>query len=246
MIINVLDDIGYVRLVTKTQDPLLQVVNAARVSYQKYSETLTEKDINLIKFLFEHNHTSPFRHSFYTFEIKCPLFVFRQWIKYQVGCKWTALEINENDASLYNLYYDTENGCSWNEVSARYSILNDEFYVPSKFRGNSGHNKQQSSDLNWDKEKTNQWIQKYKDNNSECYSMYKEAIEAGIAKELARTLLPTSIYTSAYWSVSLQGLIHFLNQRLQETAQFEIRSFAQSIFELVREDLVFCFNFLNQ
>jgi len=234
------DNFGFVELVGASKDPGLSVVNAARCSYGNSSNEFTKEDKGLVRYLWKHDHTSPFRHAFYTFHIRAPLFAFRQWTKYQVGSSWRKYEVDGEPVSVeaFDLFYDDDKGCSWNELSGRYKKLEPEFYVPRKMRGNTGHgSKQSSGDLGWGKTRTDAYRDVFKDQYSQAYEQYKEILSAGVAKELARLILPTAIYTEAYWTVSLQSLMHFLRQRLKPDAQFEIRKCALGIYQLVSEDL---------
>ena len=190
------DGIGFVALVDRMeQDPALKVVNSARISYDKQKEGFEDKDRKLCSFLWEHGHTSPFRHSFFTFH-------------------W-----------------------SWNEVSGRYVRWTPEFYVPTVMRANPPHgNKQASFDLPEDFDHAGE----RKLMLAECedaFKRYEARIERGVAKEIARMILPQSLYTQAYWTVSLQGVLHFLQQRLKPDAQYEIRVFAEAVRDLVKDDL---------
>jgi len=120
-----LDNIGFVELVDKMEEGAgLKVVNAARCSYGNKSEEYSEKDQKLVRYLHSANppHMSPFRHSYYTFLIKAPIMVFRQWTKYQVGCAWREYLVDGEavDLEVVDLFYDTDKGCSWNELSGRY------------------------------------------------------------------------------------------------------------------------------
>jgi thymidylate synthase (FAD) len=234
------DRLGFVALVDRMQvDPALKVVNSARISYDKRKQQYDEKDQKLCRFLWEHGHTSPYRHSFYTFHWKAPLFVFRQAFKYQVGSGWRTYEVDGEPVSLevFDVLFDTDKGCSWNEVSGRYVQWTPEFYVPRVMRGNPPHgNKQASVELDpaFDHERERASMLE------ECrlaYERYQERLARGVAKELARLLLPQNVYSQAYWTVSLQGILHFLEQRLKPDAQHEIRAYAEGVFQHVREDL---------
>ena len=234
------DDIGFVALVDRMEtDPALKVVNSARISYEKQRSGFDEKDKKLCSFLWEHGHTSPFRHSFYTFHWKAPLFVFRQAFKYQVGSGWRTYEVEGETVSLevFDILFDTDKGCSWNEVSGRYVKWTPEFYVPKVMRANPPHgNKQASVDLadDFDHEGERQLML---EECEEAFRLYEKRIERGVAKEIARMALPQSLYTQAYWTVSLQGVLHFLDQRLPADAQFEIRRYAEAIRDLIQADL---------
>jgi thymidylate synthase (FAD) len=239
--VEALDDgIGFVALVdTMRQDPALKVVNSARISYDKQKTEFDEQDRKLCGFLWRHGHTSPYRHSFYTFHWKAPLFVFRQAFKYQVGSGWREYEVAGETVSLevFDVMFDTDKGCSWNEVSGRYVMWTPEFYVPRVMRANPPHgNKQASQDLGADFDHEGERRVML----AECedaFRRYEQRIERGVAKEIARTLLPQNLYSQAYWTVSLQGVLHFLDQRLKQDAQFEIRRFAEGVASLVAPDL---------
>jgi len=234
------DGIGFVALVDRMQhDPALKVVNAARISYDRRKQVFDERDQKLCQFLWRHGHTSPYRHSFFTFHWKAPLFVFRQAFKYQVGCGWRTWEVDGVEVSLevFDVLFDTDKGCSWNEVSGRYVQWTPEFYVPRVMRGNPPHgNKQASEPLSseFDHEGERRLMLA---ECQEAYQRYHERIERGVAKEIARTVLPQNLYSQAYWTVSLQGVLHFLDQRLARDAQYEIRRYAEAIAELLRPDL---------
>ncbi|MCC7013126.1 MAG: FAD-dependent thymidylate synthase [Planctomycetes bacterium] len=234
------DGLGFVACVDRMQqDHALKVVNAARISYQKQKSGFDENDRKLAGFLWNHGHTSPYRHSFYTFHWKAPLFVFRQAFKYQVGSGWREYEVEGQSVSLevFDVLFDTDKGCSWNEISGRYVQWAPEFYVPQVMRANPPHgNKQASVDLPPAFDHAGERARML----AECeraFELYGERIQRGVAKEIARMLLPQNLYSQAYWTVSLQGVIHFLEQRLEPDAQFEIRRYADAVFELVKTDL---------
>ena len=241
MIHNVLDhlhpvlDHGAVQLLNVSPlDPALVVVNAARVSYDSSSDNVNDKDRKLISYLKGHGHTSPFRHCYLTFYVEAPIFVMRQWMKYQVGSTWRTYEIDgqEIKADAFDHMYDTDKGCSWNEQSGRYTEFVPKFYTPMIFRTQSKTNKQGSgegldpvseelarSDYGWVLDLT--------------YSVYKRLLDEGVSKEIARMVLPQCLYSTAYWTVSLQGLMHFLEERLKPEAQLEIREYANAILGIV-------------
>jgi thymidylate synthase (FAD) len=198
---------GYVRLVDKLGSDL-SIVNAARVSYDKEKQIIDEKDVKLLRFLWKEGHTSPFRHAALTFEIYAPLMVARQWYKYAVA----------------STHLDDQNG--WNESSRRYVTENEEFYVPREWRSKPENSKQGSGDPIDLPEFTQKLIETI-DNG---VKLYHEAMEAGIAPEQARLFLPAyGMYVRWRWTISLHGLMHFLNQRLESDAQFEIREYAEEV-----------------
>jgi thymidylate synthase (FAD) len=234
------DRIGFVALVDRMQvDHALKVANSARISYDKQKQQYDEKDQKLCRFLWEHGHTSPYRHSFYTFHWKAPLFVFRQAFKYQVGSGWREYAVDGSEVSLevFDVLFDTDKGCSWNEISGRYVQWTPEFHVPSVFRGNPPHgNKQASLDLpaSFDHARESELMA---EECREAFRRYEERIARGVAKEIARMCLPQNLYSQAYWTVSLQGVMHFLEQRLEPDAQWEIRRYAEAVYALVKDDL---------
>jgi thymidylate synthase (FAD) len=234
------DGLGFVALVDRMRsDAALKVVNAARISYQKKKGELGEEDTRLARFLWTHGHTSPYRHSFFTFHWKAPLFVFRQAFKYQVGSTWREYEADGESISLeaFDVLFDTDKGCSWNEISGRYVKWSPEFYLPQRMRANPPHgNKQASVELPADFDHAGERARMLAE-CQEAFRLYRERLERGVAKELARILLPQNVYTQAYWTVSLQGLIHFLAQRLKPDAQFEIRRYAEGLHTLVSSEL---------
>ena len=234
------DNVGFVELVKSSEDPGLSVVNSARCSYGGSSDKFDDKDKKLVSYLWKNGHTSPFRHTNYTFHVKCPLMAMRQWVKYQVGCSWRSYEVDGADVSLdvFDSFFDEDKGCSWNELSGRYAVLDPDFYIPHKLRGNTGHgSKQSSGDLEWDQTRHDGYRLMMKDHMNTSYRVYRGMLTDGVAKEIARSILPQSIYSEAYWTVSLQSLLHFLKQRLQPDAQFEIRQCALGIYQLVKSDL---------
>jgi len=225
--INVLDH-GHVELIDgMVSDPLLKIVNAARVSFAKESNELSEKDERLIRFLYEHEHFSTFRHSYFTFRIKAPLFVFRQWWKYQIGSEWIEHENIGVDTGSIEII-DT----SWNEASGRYIEFNPEFYIPEVVRMQSSDNKQGSYG-SLEKINGENPNKIFVESSKASYEAYKRLVEAGAAKEQARMLLPQNIYTECVWTCSLQTILFFLHQRTKEDAQWEIREYARATKELM-------------
>lgn len=240
-------DQGFVDLVARTGHPGLSVVNAARCSYGSESDNMEERDKKLVRYLLEHGHTSPFRHAFFTFHIKAPLFMFRQWWKYQVGSTWREYEIEDGQGVLRNhlasgkivaadIQIDTDQGCSWNELSGRYKVMEPEFYVPEHDRWQSG--RQASERYEGDQEEADELLRgTLQAANDDAMGYYRALLQRGTARELARLVLPPTIYSECYWTVSLQAVLHFLDQRLKPEAQYEIRMYAQAVLELIRPSL---------
>lgn len=212
--INVLDE-GYVRLVDTLGDDL-SVVNAARVSYDKESGDFEPRDAKLIQFLIREGHTSPLRHAAMTFEVYAPLFVARQWWKYAVS----------------STHVDDQNG--WNESSRRYITEEEKFYVPleNQWRSKPENSKQGSGepiDSETGEDYTNLLIKHI----SRGVKAYHSAMDEGIAPELARLFLPAyGMYVRWRWTTSLQGVMTFLDQRLEHDAQWEIQKYAQAVEQL--------------
>ena len=212
--IDVLDK-GYVRLVDTLGNDL-SVVNAARVSYDKESNEFTSKDGKLIDFLIREGHTSPFRHAALTFEVYAPLFVARQWWKYAVS----------------STHVDDQNG--WNESSRRYITEDEEFYVPSasSWRSKPENSKQGSGEpihfsLGY------HYTNKLKEFVEMGTKLYHDAMEDNIAPEIARLFLPAyGMYVRWRWTTSLQGVMTFLDQRLEHDAQVEIQEYALAVKDL--------------
>lgn len=216
--VELLDE-GYIRLVDKMGDDL-SIVNAARVSYDKESQVFQERDEKLLKFLVREGHTSPFRHAAMTFEVYAPLFVARQWWKYAVA----------------STHVDDQNG--WNESSRRYITEDEAFYVPmsDQWRSKPSNSKQGSGAPVADglgMAYTNKLIKIIADGTQ----AYHDAMDDGIAPELARLFLPAyGMYVRWRWTVSLQGVMTFLDQRLEHDAQWEIQQYAIALRNLVEQE----------
>ncbi|MCI4129440.1 FAD-dependent thymidylate synthase [Bacillus haynesii] len=212
--IDVLDR-GYVRL-TNMMGSDLSVVNSARVSYDKESTNLSEKDIRLIKFLAREGHTSPFRHATVQFEIYAPLMVARQHWKYIVGSDHTM------DA--------------WNESSRRYVTEKPAFYIPQADEWRSTpENSKQGSGETLPEGQGKIATQDLLDYVAFGERLYERAMKSGVCAEQARLFLPAyGMYVRYYWTASLQSVAHFLNQRLAHDSQVEIQEYAKAVHELVK------------
>ena len=215
MKINVLDK-GYIELVDKLGDDLTPV-NAARVSFGGRSETFTDKDKRLSKFLIKHKHFSPFRHQHVMVVIKAPEFVLRQWYKHVVGIETTSTHVTKDHA--------------WNEISGRYMEVED-FYYPEVWRKQSDDNKQASEgeldDLQ--QKRMNHLYDRYL---KDVERVYETMVQTGMAKEQARIVLPLSQYTEVYWTASFQAIMNFIDLRDEKTAQWEIQQYAKCLKEMM-------------
>lgn len=202
MKIDVLDH-GFVRLVNASGGDV-DISRAARVSY---GAPPREEDGKLIRYLMRNRHTSPFEAVTFTFEVKAPLFVLRQWHRHRT---W-----------------------SYNEVSARYTELPEEFYVPEldQITTQATHNKQMRTDEQHPEAAD---IQRYIRNAcAASHREYRALIELGAPRELARGVLSLNTYSRMFATVDLHNLFHFLRLRLHEHAQHEIRVYAEAMLALI-------------
>ena len=211
-------DNGFVRVVDYMGDDNA-VVQAARVSYGKGTKQVSD-DRGLIRYLMRHRHTTPFELASIKLHVKAPIFVTRQWFRHRTA--------------------------SINEYSARYSVLDREFYVPDVADvGLQSLDNRQGSGMSADGNLARTVVERLKEDSSRAYESYLwmlnedgtgDEVEPGrgrIARELARTTLPVSIYTQFYWQVNLWNLLNFLNLRASPGAQHEIRLYANAILEAV-------------
>lgn len=180
----------------------VDVVNAARVSYGKFVTELSDRDAKLIEFLMKHHHTSPFEHNQLSFRVKCPTFVMRQWIRHRMN--------------------------SYNEISYRYVKAPLEFYVPGKWRYQDTVNRQGSVGAFEDEELKKAYLHSLEVSKQ----AYEHLLEKGVAREIARGLLPVCTYTEFIFTCNLHSLMNFMKLRLEPGAQWEIRVFAQALLKL--------------
>ena len=213
MKIDVLDK-GYIELVDSLGDDLTPV-NAARVSFDGFSEEFTDKDRKLSRFLIKHKHHSPFRHQHAMFIIKAPEFVMRQWYKHVVGIETTSSHVTKDHA--------------WNEISGRY-VPYDEFYEPTEFRKQSEDNKQASDGLVDDQVTA---TMKWREAQTKTIETYKELLDMGMAREQARSILPLTVYTKVWWTASFQSIMNFIELRDEPTSQVEIQEYARAMKKIV-------------
>lgn len=200
-------DHGFVDLLNVDGDDYT-VLEAARVSTGAQARKGDEKDRKLIRYLMKNHHHSPFEMIDFKFHIKLPIFVMRQLVRHRVS--------------------------SLNEMSGRYRELPTTFYVPSEWRKQDTKNKQGSAE-SFSNLDSDMFLHKL----FEAYSMIEETysffLEQGVARELARIVLPVSTYTEIYWKINFRSLMNFLHLRLDEHAQWEIRQYAQAIDKLLSE-----------
>jgi thymidylate synthase (FAD) len=178
----------------------LDVVNAAKVSFAKESKEFDDNSVRLIKYLAKHKHMSPFGHCFASFHVKAPIFVARQLVKHKF--------------------------LRWNEVSRRYVDDEPEFYVPDVWRGRSADKKQGSDGVVKLEGVDEQIVDDYA---AEALTAYQVLLEAGVAPEQSRMVLPQSTMTEWWWSGSLDAFADMCNLRRKEDTQYETRLVANSI-----------------
>ncbi len=201
-------DKGFVRLVDYMGGDA-RIVQSARVSYGAGTKTVRQ-DRGLIHYLMKNWHTSPFEQVQLTFHTKMPVFVARQWVRHRTA--------------------------RLNEISGRYSVMKDEFYVPSpeNIRPQSTNNKQGRSEERYTPEAEQEIIQMFEDEQRTIYGNYEKLLEKNLARELARNNLPLSLYTEWYWQIDLHNLFHFLRLRMDAHAQYEIRVYAEAMAQCAK------------
>jgi thymidylate synthase (FAD) len=202
-------DKGFVRLVDYLGGDE-RIVQSARVSYGKGTKTSRE-DKGLISYLLRNDHTSPFEQVVFTFHVKLPIFVARQWIRHRTA--------------------------RLNEISGRYSVMEDDFYVPDgkDIAFQSTNNKQGRSAEKVPPGMQKKVIDALRSDQDHVYKNYLGLINDNIARELARINLPLSLYTQWYWQIDLNNLMHFLKLRMDGHAQKEIRVYAEVMRDIARK-----------
>ena len=213
-------DHGFIRVIDYMGDDAA-VVQAARVSYGAGTKKIRE-DAGLINYLMRHRHTSPFEMCEIKLHAKMPIFVAREWVRHRVA--------------------------SLNEISGRYSILDNEFYVPAPEQlGTQSRNNRQGRGETLTGDESARVLEILRDDATRAYGHYEEMLnentmgetldptKAGLARELARMNLSVNFYTQWYWKIDLHNLLHFLNLRTDPRAQYEIRVYAEQILNVVKE-----------
>lgn len=231
--ISVLDK-GYVRYISHMGSDQF-IVEAARVSYKSPSKG-DEQDKKLLHYLYKNRHTSPFEQCVITFNIKLPLFVQGQLVRHRTQ--------------------------RLNQMSARYTEMPDEFYIPKSWRPQDNKNKQGSIE-------TEDWNPKFiidtedgglggpyyiystpteelKSFCQQAYILYEQIINTGVAKEMARMILPQNLYTEIYSQWDIHNLMHMLRLRMDEHAQWEIRQYAQAMYDIFEELFPWCVEAFNK
>jgi thymidylate synthase (FAD) len=201
-------DAGYVRLVDSMGSDL-DVVNDAKVSFEKEATELGDREKGLIAYLKRNDEFSPFRHCMLKFEVRAPLMVARQWFKYTVGSR-----------------HGRDEFLAWNESSRRYVTEDPEFYVPEEWRS-APVNRKQGSGPPIHITKAAMWTEELHAHQQNGVVLYKAAIADGVAPEQARVFLAAyGMYVRWRWTASLAGVMWFLQERLASNAQDEIHDYA--------------------
>ena len=211
-------DKGFIEVIDSLGNDLT-VVNSARVSFGKRKTKFDKSDERLVRYLAKHKHYSPFRHLQVQFHLKAPEFVMRQWYKHVVGIETTSNSSTKDHA--------------WNEISGRY-VEYDEFYEPTIYRKQSDDNKQ-ASEGQFEGQAEIAIAANWKQAHSMTLTAYKNMIDAGMAKEQARCILPLTLYTEVYWTASFQAVMNFIELRNEKTAQIEIQDYAKVLLDLMLE-----------
>jgi thymidylate synthase (FAD) len=208
--VRVLDH-GFVRLDDAMADDL-SVVNGARVSFARRKEEMDESDEGLIRFLMRERHGTPFEHNSFRFHIRAPIFVAREWMRHRVG--------------------------SFNEFSMRYARATDDFYVPAAEDVRTQVGKPGSYSFEpvapEIAETTREELSAVYET---AYATYERLVELGVARELARSVLPVGAYTEFYWTVNARSLMNFVSLRAADTAQREIRRYAEACEQFLAEKM---------
>lgn len=207
---NVLN--GFVRLDAVCADDL-SVVNSARVSFGKQVDYLSNADKGLIGFLMREKHGTPFEHNFFRFHISAPIFVVREWFRHRIG--W-----------------------SYNEYSGRYSQLATNAYLPELEQVRTQIGKPGSYTFEtMPSELGEEVISKMQNAYDQSFLAYEELLSLGVAKELARNVVPVATYSEFYATTNARALMNFINLRAADTAQYEIRVYAQALAEILKEHM---------
>jgi len=200
------DRIGFIEM-TDYMGSDYSILSAARVSTKSISKG-DKRDKGLIEYLYIHQHESPIEMPVFQFHIKAPIFVSNQIVRHRTQ--------------------------SMNQLSARYSEMDDSFFIPTEYREQDKKNRQSSNVTEAMTTKESSLDQKVSDAYLEAYKSYKDLIEEGVAKEQARIVLPMGIYTEWFFQMNLRNLFHFLELRTHPHAQFETREYAVAIHEMLK------------
>jgi thymidylate synthase (FAD) len=191
---------GYIKVrnyLPNNENVINYIASMARISYGTTEKQPYEDDKKLVNFMYKNSHTSPFEKVVIIFEIKCPIFVARHWMRHRTG--------------------------SFNELSARYTTVKPDFYIPTEEYFNKLNIK-----ISYE-----EFVKTLKLTYDNCFETYNKLCEQNVPKELSRSILPVGTYTIFYWKTDLHNLFHFLDLRSSPEAQYEIRVYADAIKELL-------------
>lgn len=217
-------DHGYLRYIEHMGDDL-SVVRAARTSHDAAWRTGEDagKDQGLIEYLMKNGHSTPFEMVTFKFEVKAPIFVFRQWHRHRTQ--------------------------SYNEVSARYTVLPNEFYVPDiNVMGEQSQNNKQARDIVTRSLTQKEEVDLYNlrrlmhVQNTAAYELYEHLLKKKVPRELARSVLPVAMYSKMFATANMLNWFRFLNERLHPHAQYEIQVYAKAIAEFIRRECPVSYN----
>ena len=181
------------------------IVEAARVSYKSGTKTLRD-DISLIRYLMRHEHTSPFEFAEIVIHVRAPLFIARQWYRHRTA--------------------------NVNEISGRYSVLDSGHYIPETLNLQSSINKQSRNDDRPENETL--LLDSMKESMIQSEKTYSDLIESGVAREIARGVLPMSTFTEWYWKIDLHNLLRLIKLRLHHSAQAEFTAYAKVLADIIK------------
>jgi thymidylate synthase (FAD) len=204
-------DHGFVRLDDAMASDL-SVVNSARVSFGRRKEEMDESDEGLVRFLMRDRHGTPFEHNAFRFHIRAPIFVVREWMRHRVG--------------------------SFNEFSMRYAKATSDFYVPEAHDVRSQVGKPGAYSFEpVDAELAEETREALEAVYEQAFATYERLVEAGVARELARSVMPVGAYTEFYWTVNARALMNFVSLRAADSAQREIRRYAEAVEVFLAEKM---------
>ncbi len=183
------------------------IVQSARVSYGQQSKG-DKADASLVKYLIENDHGTPTESVIFKFHIKCPIFVQRHIVKHRMS--------------------------TMNEISARYTVVSDEWYIPNPMRQQSINNRQ-ASQGELQGSRNQQLTEEFNNHCQEIYKFYRKMIDSGVAKEQARSILPQAMYTQFYFTLNLRSVMNFCKLRNSPDAQWETQQIAQAIEKIIKQ-----------
>ncbi len=205
--IKVLDH-GYITLLDHMGGDI-DIVNAARISFDQESGEMSDRDKGLINFLMRERHGTPFEMVDFKFEVGAPIFVFREWHRHRIA--------------------------SINEMSGRYTELERRFYIPARdqIREQKGKPGAYYYERMEDDDAALCYMDAIREQSEDCFDTYEKLLSSGVAKEVARLVLPVNTYSKMVWKCNLRAVMNFLSLRNHEHAQYEIRAYAQAMELLV-------------